>query len=29
MKTDVSKVWVDDKYIHILTCDGVEKKEAI
>ena len=29
MKTDVSKVWVDDKYVHILTCDGVERMEAI
>ena len=29
MKTDVSKVWVDDKYVHIHTSDGIEKKEAI
>ena len=29
MKIEVSKVWVDDKYVHIQTCDGVERMEAI
>ena len=29
MKTDVLKVWVDEKYEHILTSDGVERMEAV
>ena len=29
MKTDVLKVWVDEKYVHILTSDGVERMEAV
>jgi len=29
MKVDVSKVWVDDSHVHILTSDGVERMEAI
>ena len=29
MKVNVSKVWIDDRYVHILTSDGVERKEAI
>lgn len=29
MKVNVSKVWVDDKYVHILTDKGVERKEEI
>ena len=29
MKVDVSKVWVDDTYVHILTSEGVERMEAI
>lgn len=29
MKVNVSKVWVDDKYVHILTAEGVEHKEKI
>lgn len=29
MKVDVVKVWVDEKYVHILTADGVESTEAI
>ena len=29
MKVDVSKVWIDESYIHILTSDGIERMEAI
>ncbi|WP_455624060.1 DUF2442 domain-containing protein [Parabacteroides sp.] len=29
MNVDVVKVWVDDKFVHILTADGVEQTEAI
>lgn len=29
MKVDVIKVWVDDRYVHIFTSDGIERKEAI
>ena len=29
MKVDVTKVWVDDAYVHILTSEGIERKEAI
>ncbi len=29
MKVDVTKVWVDDRYVHILTADGKEFKEDI
>ena len=29
MKVDVTKVWVDDTYVHILTSEGVERMEAI
>lgn len=29
MKVDVTKVWVDEHYVHILTADGIERKEAI
>ena len=28
MKVNVSKVWVDESYVHILTSDGVERMEA-
>ena len=29
MNVDVVKVWVDDKFVHILTADGVEQTESI
>ncbi len=29
MKVDVKKVWVDGKFVHILTSDGIEHKEAV
>lgn len=29
MKVDIAKVWVDEQYVHILTSEGVERKEAI
>lgn len=29
MKIDVVKTWVDDTYVHILTSEGIERKEAI
>lgn len=29
MNVDVVKVWVDDKFVHILTADGVELMEVI
>ena len=29
MKIDVTKVWVDENYVHILTSEGMERKEAI
>lgn len=29
MKVNVSKVWLDERYVHILTSDGVERREAI
>ena len=29
MKVDVSKVWVDERFVHILTADGLEHKEEI
>ena len=29
MKVDVTKVWIDDTYVHILTSEGVERMEAI
>ncbi|MBQ7350149.1 MAG: DUF2442 domain-containing protein, partial [Bacteroides sp.] len=29
MKVDVTEVWVDDTYVHILTSEGVERMEAI
>ena len=29
MQVDVTKVWVDDTYVHILTSKGVERMEAI
>ena len=29
MKIDVSKVWVDDKFVHIMTADGIEQRETI
>ncbi len=29
MKVDVQKVWVDDKFVHILTADGIERRERI
>ena len=29
MKVNVSKVWIDESYVHILTSDGVERREAI
>lgn len=28
MNVDVVKVWVDDKFVHILTADGVELMEV-
>lgn len=29
MKVNVSKIWVDESYVHILTSDGVERMEAV
>ena len=29
MKPDVIKTWVDNKFVHILTADGIEHREAI
>lgn len=29
MNVDVVKVWVDEKFVHILTADGVEQTESI
>jgi len=29
MKVNVSKVWIDESYVHILTSDGAERREAI
>ncbi len=29
MKVDVKKVWVDERYVYILTSDGLERKEAV
>ena len=29
MKINVTKTWVDDKFVHILTADGIEHREAI
>ena len=29
MNVDVVKVWVDEKFVHILTADGVEQTEPI
>lgn len=29
MKVDVVKTWVDDIYVHILTAEGMERKEAL
>lgn len=29
MKVDVSKVWIYDRFVHILTADGLEHKEDI
>lgn len=29
MKMNITKVWVDETYVHILTSEGVERKEAI
>lgn len=29
MKVDVVKTWVDGTYVHILTSEGIERKEAI
>lgn len=29
MKVNVSKVWVDDKYVHILTAEGIGHTEKI
>lgn len=29
MKVNVSKVWIDESFVHILTSGGVERREAI